>query len=187
MSSRLSLIISLLFVNSVHAECYSRIAMNNKIQDQMVAIANIQKIIVPISETQNKCIVNFRAQVHGAWHTIEGEATGVKADNTDTLCTQALNSSSRNFLTQSGISKLSVEQNMVCTDQRIAKTRLVKVGDSIKESEVAPHPNFPKRFEYRNTFCRWFMEPEVRVGDIIQRQGIVCRIRDDEWQVVDKW
>ena len=187
MSSRLSLIISLLFVNSASAECYSRIAMNNKIQDQMVAIANIQKTVVPISTTQNKCIVNFRAQVNGEWHTIEGEATGPKADNTDPLCTHALNSTRRNFLTQSGVNNVSVEQDMVCTDQSIARTRAVKIGDQIRESEVAPHPNFPRRFEYRNTFCRWFMEPEARVGDIIQRQGIVCRIRDDEWQVVDKW
>ena len=187
MPSRLSLIIALLFASSVQAECYSRIAMNNRIQDQMIAIANIQKTIVPISETQNKCIVNFRAQLNGAWHTIEGEAVGIKADNTDPLCTQALNSSRRNFLTQFGTNDVTVEQNMVCTDQVIAKLHPVKVGDTIKESEVAPHPNFLKRFEYRNTFCRWFMEPEVRVGDIIQRQGIVCRIRDDEWQVVDKW
>lgn len=187
MSSKLSLIISLLFVNSVHAECYSRTAMNNKIQDQMVAIANIQKTVVPVNETQNKCIVNFRAQVNGSWHTIEGEAIGPKADNTDPLCTQALNSTRRNFLTQSGVNTVSVEQNMVCTDQTIAKTHPVKIGDTIRESEVAPHPNFPRRFEYRNTFCRWFMEPEVRVGDIIQRQGIVCRINNEDWQVVDKW
>ena len=63
MSSRLSLIVAVLFANSASADCYSRIAMNNKVQDQMVAIANIQKTVTPISDTQNKCVVNFRAQV----------------------------------------------------------------------------------------------------------------------------
>ena len=187
MSSKLSLIISLLFLNSAHAECYSRTAMNNRLQDQMVAIANIQKTVTPISDTQNKCVVNFRAQIANNWYTIEGEATGPKEENTDPLCTQALNSTKRQFLSQLGVNRVSVEQDMVCTDQNIAKTRVVKLGDTIRESEVTPHPNFLKRFEYRNTFCRWFMETEGRVGDIIQRQGIICRIRDDEWQVVDKW
>lgn len=187
MSSRLSLIVAVLFANSASADCYSRIAMNNKVQDQMVAIANIQKTVTPVSDTQNKCVVNFRAQVAGEWHTIEGEAVGPKVANTDPLCTQALNSSRRKFLTQSGVNSVSVEQDMVCTDQSIARTHAVKIGDQIRESEVAPHPTYPRRFEYRNTFCRWFMETEASVGDIIQRQGIICRIRDNEWQVVDKW
>ena len=187
MSSRLSLIVALLFANSASAECYSRIAMNNKIQDQMVAIANIHKPLTPVSVTQNKCVVNFRAQVAGEWYSIEGEAVGPRIANTDPLCTQALNSSRRKFLTQSGVNSVSVEQDMVCTDQSIARTRAVKIGDQIRESEVAPHPTYPRRFEYRNTFCRWFMETEASVGDIIQRQGIICRIRDNEWQVVDKW
>jgi hypothetical protein len=32
------------------------------------------------------------------------------------------------------------------------------------------------------------MEPEVHPGrDLLQRQGIICQVNGNEWQVVDKW
>jgi hypothetical protein len=91
------------------------------------------------------------------------------------------------ILSRADGNRIAMEQNMVCTDQPIAQIRKVNIGDHLQESEVLPHPNFPKQFVYRTSACRWFIEPEVHPGDLLQRQGIICRLHDNEWQVVDKW
>jgi hypothetical protein len=84
--------------------------------------------------------------------------------------------------------RMSVEQNMVCTDQPVIQVRSVKRGEMVRESEVRPHPYFPKPFAYRTATCRWFIEPEVHPGrDLLQRQGIICQTNGNEWQVIDKW
>ena len=83
---------------------------------------------------------------------------------------------------------MQLEQNMVCDERPVVQVRPVQRGEHVHESEVLPHPNFPKPFIYRTSVCRWFIEPEVRPGrDLLQRQGIICQLHDNEWQVVDKW
>ena len=82
---------------------------------------------------------------------------------------------------------MTIEQNMVCTDRPEIQVRQVQIGDQVRESEVRPHPNFPKPFNYKSTQCRLFMEPEVRGGDLLRRQGVICRSHGPDWKVVDKW
>jgi hypothetical protein len=153
----------------------------------ITSIADVQPLVVPISATQNKCIVNFRAQVNGSWITAEGENIGPKTQSEAVLCKGAMDQGRTQLLSRADGKSLAVEQNMVCTDQTIPKIRKVDIGDLVQESEVLPHPNFTKRFAYHSVTCRWFAEPEARSGDLLHRQGIICRIHDNEWQVVDKW
>jgi hypothetical protein len=40
--------------------------------------------------------------------------------------------------------RMTIEQNMVCTDRPEIQVRQVRIGDQVRESEVRPHPNFPK-------------------------------------------
>lgn len=182
-------IIALAVVTSANAQadCYVRSAMTNQTAISITSIADVQPLVVPISATQNKCIVNFRAQVNGQWITAEGENVGPKTQSEAILCKGAMDQGRTQILSRADGKSLAVEQNMVCTDQTIPKIRKVKIGDLLQESEVLPHPNFTKRFAYHNVTCRWFAEPEVRSGDLLHRQGIICRIHDNEWQVVDKW
>ena len=182
----LSLILAMSMAGSAYSECYSRIAMNNKTQDNMLTITDVQRTVVPVSQTQAKCVVNYRAQIDGTWHTVEGEAVGLKSTNSDSICAEAVSSSKRQFLLQNG-NQVNIEQDMVCTDQTIPTIKPVEIGDRIRESQVVPHPNFLKRFEYRAAQCRWFIEAEAISRDLVQRQGIICQIRDSDWQVVDKW
>ena len=172
----LSLILAMSMAGSAYSECYSRIAMNNKTQDKMLTITDVQRTVVPVSQTQAKCVVNYRAQIDGTWHTVEGEAVGLKSTNSDSICAEAVSSN-----------RVNIEQDMVCTDQTIPTIKSVEIGDRIRESQVVPHPNFLKRFEYRAAQCRWFIEAEAISRDLVQRQGIICQIRDSDWQVVDKW
>ena len=169
------------------AECYVRSAMTNHTAVKITSITDVQPMVVPISATQNKCIVNFRAQVDGAWITAEGESVGSRSLSDADLCRGAMDQGRTQILSRADGNSLALEQNMVCTDRPEIQVRNVRIGDQVRESEVRPHPNFPKRFVYHNATCRWFAEPIVRSNDLRHQQGIICQIHDNEWQVVDKW
>jgi hypothetical protein len=172
---------------TAQAECYVRSAMTNQTAVQISNVADVRPWVVPISPTQNKCIVNFRAQVNGEWITVEGENIGPKTVSEALLCKGAMDQGRTQILSRASGKTLSLEQNMVCTDQTLPKIRRVEIGDRLQESEVLPHPNFPKRFVYHNATCRWFAEQDIRNGDLRQKQGIICWSHENEWQVVDKW
>jgi len=172
---------------TAQAECYVRSAMTNQTAVQITNVTDVRPWVVPISPTQNKCIVNFRAQVNGEWITVEGENVGPKTVSEALLCKGAMDQGRTQILSRANGKTLSLEQNMVCTDQTLPKIRRVEIGDRLQESEVLPHPNFPKRFVYHNATCRWFAEQDVRNGDLRHKQGIICRSHENEWQVVDKW
>jgi hypothetical protein len=187
MRSKVPLILALI-ATSAYSECYVRSAVTNQTSMSITAVADVEPLVVPISATQNKCIVNFRAQVNGEWITAEGEKVGPKTMSEKDLCAGAIDSGRIQILSRANGSNLAVEQNMVCNDQPEIKVRVVRRGEFVRESEVRPHPNFPRPFVYRSAQCRWFIEPEVHPGrDLLQRQGIICQVNGNEWQVVDKW
>jgi len=181
-------LILLLSATTAYSECYVRSAVTNQNTMTIEAVADIDPFVVPISSTQNKCIVNFRAQVNGRWITADGERIGPRSMTEKELCDSAIDSGRIQILSRANGGRMTVEQNMVCTDQPEIKVRVVKRGEMVRESEVRPHPNFPRPFVYRTSQCRWFIEPEVHPGrDLLQRQGIICQVSGNEWQVVDKW
>ena len=181
-------LILLLASASAHSECYVRSAVTNQTAMSITSIADAEPLVVPVSATQQKCIVNFRAQVNGKWITAEGERVGPKSMSEKELCNGAIDSGRIQILSRADGNRMSIEQNMVCNDQPEIQVRSVRRGEMVRESEVRPHPNFPRPFVYRTSQCRWFIEPEVHPGrDLLQRQGIICQTNGNEWQVVDKW
>ena len=174
-------------VTTAQAECFVRSAMTAQTSVNITSVTDVQPLVVPISATQNKCIVTFRAQVDGAWITAEGESVGPKNVSEKMLCQGAMDQGRTQIMSRADGNLVNVEHNMVCTDQKLPEVRKVAIGDHVQESEVMPHPTFPKRFGYRSTWCRWFIEPEVKAGDLSNRQGIICQLHDADWQVVDKW
>jgi hypothetical protein len=187
MRSAISLILAVA-ATSAYGDCYVRSAMTTQTKMSITAVADVDPFVVPISFTQNKCIVNFRAQVNGQWITAEGERVGPKTMSEQELCASAVDQGRVQILSRAEGGNVNLEQNMVCDDRPARQVRRVQRGERVRESEVLPHPNFPKPFRYRTSTCKWFIEPEVRPGrDLLQRQGIICQLHDSEWQVVDKW
>jgi hypothetical protein len=181
-------LILLLLAGAAQAECYVRSAVTNQTKINIAEIADVDSWVVPVSATQNKCIVNFRAQVNGAWITAEGERVGPKDLTEKELCRGAVDQGRVQILSRANGGRMSVEQNMVCDDRPVIQVRKVQRGEHVRESEVLPHPAFPRPFVYRTSTCRWFIEPEVHPGrDLLQRQGIICQLHASDWQVVDKW
>ena len=181
-------LILLLVVTTAQGNCYVRSAVTSQATMSITAVADIDPLVVPISATHNKCIVMFRAQVNGEWITAEGEKTGLKSISEKDLCAGAVDSGRIQMLSRATGANVTIEQNMVCNEQPEIRVRMVRRGEMVRESEVRPHPHFPRPFVYRTNQCRWFIEPEVHPGrDLLQRQGIICQVNGNEWQVVDKW
>ena len=184
---RLTAIVLAVVATTAQAECYVRSAMTNQTRASITSITDIEPLVVPISSTQNKCIVTYRAQVNNKWVTVEGTSVGAKSLSEEELCRGAIDSSRAQVLSRADAGNLAVETNMVCDERPEIKVKNVRIGDVVRESEVRPHPNFPRPFKYRTAQCRWFIEPEPRNSDLLQRQGIICQSIGNEWRVIDKW
>ena len=160
-----ALILLLSLPTKAHSECYVRSAMTSLASMSITSIADMDPMVVPISPTHNKCLVSFRAQVNGGWITVEAEKVGLKNIPEKQLCDEAIEQGRIQVLSRLNPGQIQVEQSMVCDERPAIKVRSVKRGEVILESEVRPHPNFPKPFTYRTSKCRWFIEPEVHPGN----------------------
>ena len=177
-------------VSVANAECFMRSSTLNEIKGRIERSADINRVVVPLNNNQQKCTVTFRIMVDGVWHTAQGDAIGSLNIGDNQLCAQAQDVGRARLLQSIDGSRSSVTQEMVCTDQNIPKWKPVKTGDIIRESEVAPHWDLNKRqsFVHRGMECRWFIETmPYSVGGMVQSQGIMCRMANERWLVSDKW
>ncbi len=182
-----TVVLGMIVAGSVSAQCYVRQAMTTKQKSQIARITDVQTLAVPVSTTHHKCIVTFRAQIDDQWFTGEGEKTAPRTLPEKELCQAALDSGRIQILSRATARDLTVETSMVCDERPEIRVRNVRIGDTVRDSEVRPHPNFPRPFRYLGTQCRWFMEPVLKNQDLGQYQGIICQSHGSEWRVVDKW
>lgn len=182
-------VIAMMLPLAASAECYMRSATVKDTKQAITRIADIQRSVVPVSKDQFKCVVAFRVEINHVWYTSEGSSVGANADSMDQICSQALDSGRSYILQKVGGATMKSEQEMVCRDDPLPEVKAVKIGEIVKISELAPHPQKPDFFEYKGAQCRWFVESDfdpVR-RDLFQWQGIACLLRKGEWQVVDKF
>lgn len=173
---------------TANAECYMRSVSVAGASRSIERIADVRRTILPYGD-QKTCLVQFRVQANGQWYSAEGEASGPADTNPGQLCGRALDLGRSQFLTKiSATKKIQAEELMICSDQPEIKPReAVKVGDVVRESEVNPHPKKPYLFPYKGTYCKWFIETDAVGTDLMQYQGIICRVRNTDWQVIDKF
>ena len=170
---------------TAHAECFTRSAMTNQMKARIERVTDLHSTVVPTTEGQKRCTVSFRAFINGDWHSGEGTSQANPSIPDAQVCSQALNSG-RTFLLQSvGGSSLTAEQEMVCSDEPKPSVRLVKVGEVIRESQVQPHAYQRRSFVYNGATCRWFSQFDPHEVVLEPAQGIMCRMNNDLWKVVD--
>ena len=182
-----TVILGVMVTTTVEAQCYVRQTMTAQQQARIARVTDVQTLAVPFSATHHKCIVTFRAQLDGEWITGEGEHTAPRTVSEADVCKSAMDSGRLQILNRASAKNLTVETNMVCDERPEIRVRNVRIGDTVRESEVRPHPNFPRPFRYLGAQCRWFIEPVYRNQDMGQFQGIICHNNGAEWRVVDKW
>lgn len=178
----------LALTTSAYADCYLRSITVNEMKARIQRKSDAQREVVFLGNGMARCTVTFRVQINNAWYTAQGRADGDVKLGEAQLCAQAEDGSRARILQDVGGMETSVSQEMVCTDQELPKWKPVKKGDTVRESEVAPDPDYRESFAYRGMECRRFLETVTYgVGGLVQNKGVICRIRNDEWFVFDKW
>lgn len=74
-----------------------------------------------------------------------------------------------------------------CVEEPPVEIRKVKIGDYVRIGQVQSHPTQRSPFMYRGAVCWWFSEPGAKGRDMIMYQGIMCEVKPNVWQVVDKF
>jgi hypothetical protein len=172
---------------NVNAECFTRSAMTNQMKARIERITDLHQTVVPTREGQKRCTVSFRAWINGDWHSGEGMSQTNPSIPDAQVCSQALHSGQTFLLQSIGGSNLTAEQEMVCSDEPKPQVRMVRVGDVIAESEVQPHALRRRPFVYNGSVCRWFTQMDSSHVVLDPSEGIMCRMTNDQWKVVDKF
>ena len=180
----------LIFLAGVaNAECYIRSATVANANGSIERVADYRRDIVPTNSDKNICRITFRAYINGKWYLAQGEEVISAWGHTDKACAKAKQAATTNILDSVAGNKVTVKQEMMCTDEPMPVTkRNVQLGDIVRESEVQPHPIHFDNFRYRGALCRWFVESVPQIGRIDMSQGIMCRVSEQKlWKIVDKW
>lgn len=186
------LLLALVLAQSAHAECYSRSSTLNQFNGAIERTSDLARDIVMMPPDDMQCTVTFRVMLSGVWHTAQGQARGSRLMNENQLCAQAQDSGRVRVMERVDGSRTTMSQELVCTDQDLPQTRKtpVKIGDIIRESEVAPHWDLKQRasFVERGMECRAFMETlPYGTSGMVQSFGKICKLDNNRWRVVDKW
>jgi hypothetical protein len=180
----------MLLAGAANAECYIRSTSVVNSNASIERIADYKRTVLPTADNKNRCQVTFRAYIGNKWYLASGEEIANTPASLETACAKAKQSATSNILESVSGNKITMHQDMICTDEPLPKFKpYVKIGDVVQESEVQPHPIYPDNFRYRAALCRWFAEATPEAGRINTKQGIMCRMRSDQklWKVVDKW
>jgi hypothetical protein len=183
------LIILLATAGIAHAECYTRSSAISRAASRIERMTDLEQTLMPAEGKQVRCRVTFRALIDSQWHTAEGDAVGPSGSNPNAVCAQALNTGRSSILVSVAGSNVTMNQELICTDQAIpTSVPVVNIGDTVKDSQVQPHPIHRSLFPFRGSLCRWFIESRPGAEQVDMSQGIICRARDQtDWRVVDKW
>lgn len=167
--------------------CYIRSSTVNDLKAKVQKQVDVQRDIVPINSRENRCIVTSRLLISGQWYTAQGQAQGDNTMDQNQLCARAMDTGRANVLQEIQGSEVSQRQDMVCTDQNIPQWRVVRVGDTVRESEVTPDPDSPASFAFKGMECKRFIETVPYGTGIIQNKGVICRMYNNSWKVYKKW
>ena len=167
-----------------NAECYLRSNSIGEAQANIERVADIQFSPVKLANGDTKCTATYSALIKGKWHLAEGTAT---AKDKDQACQTAQNFGNAKLLEQISGTKLTVNQEVLCTDQDLPRPRTTKKGDIVRISEVNINPAWPKPMLLDGAKCVWFLESKFTGSDLSRPQGIMCQVTDTGWQVIDKF
>lgn len=150
--------------------------------------STIRREVVPDSQNQKKCMVDFRVRVGATWHTAFGEYVWDGHMPVSHACAVAVSRAEDDVRQRIGKSQSIGERTLICKDQPklnlLDKTQIGTVGEV---GQFRPHPEFRDRFYHNGTQCKWFVDTKFVKNDVRTFQGIVCQLEHDKWVVVDKF
>jgi len=178
----------LLATTLAHAECYMRSSIKLTRQTVSSQPVDWQKLVTP-DAAGKKCVIRYRIQINNNWETVEG--IGV-APTEGAACAQALDVTRGSVLEEVTPTRVSADNQMVCSDLPEIRVHPVRIGDIIWQSEVDIHtiPAERREFWYKRSRCRMFVERDSKNANLWLYQGVICQNNtspNSKWQVIDKY
>ena len=150
--------------------------------------SDVRAEVVPGLGGGRKCMVNFRARIGADWHTAFGEYEWPGDRPRDEACAVALKRAEDSVRERVGRSQVVSEKALICNDNPDLKTlRQTNPGTVGELAQFRPHPDRPREFWYNGAPCRFFIDSAYVRNDIKTFEGIICRLQDSKYVVVDKF
>ena len=175
-------------VSVMASEC---VLQDRTVSRSTVTIAERSKItqeVVPGANGNRRCMVNLRVRVGSNWHTAFGEHEWPGDRPREEACAVAVKNAEADVIERVGRVNTLSEKTMVCSDRPdLDALRSTNPGTVAELHQFRPHPDFPREFWHNGAPCRYFLDSAYVKKDIRTFQGVICRVHDARWVVVDKW
>ena len=150
--------------------------------------ADIRTEVVPAFNGGRKCMVNFRARINTEWHTAFGEYEWPGDRPREEACAVALKRAEDSVRERVGRSQVMTEKTLICNDNPDLRTlRQTNPGTIGDLSQFRPHPEYTREFWHNGAPCRFFLDSAYVGADIKTFQGVICKVNQSKWVVVDKF
>ena len=156
-----------------------------------VTIAERSKItpeVVPSINNGKRCMVTFRVRIGSEWHSAHGEYEWAGDRPREEACAVAVTRAESEVRERVGRLQTVSEKTMICTDRPdLDALRSTNPGTVAELHQFRPHPDFPREFWHNGAPCRYFLDSAYVQSDVRTFQGVICKVHDSRWVVVDKW
>ena len=170
------------------SEC---VLQDRTVSRSTVTIAERSKIkpeVVPTVNNGRKCMVTFRVRIGADWHSAFGEYEWAGDRPREEACTVAVKRAEDEVRERVGKLQTVSEKTMICSDRPdLDALRSTNPGTIAELHQFRPHPDHPREFWHNGAPCRYFLDSAYVRQDVRTFQGVICRIHESKWVVVDKW
>ena len=150
--------------------------------------SKIKPEVVPSVNNGRKCMVTFRVRIGADWHSAHGEHEWTGDRPREEACTVAVKRAEDEVRERVGRLQTVSEKTMICTDRPdLDALRSTNPGTVAELHQFRPHPDFPREFWHNGAPCRYFLDSAYVQQDVRTFQGVICKIHESKWVVVDKW
>ena len=175
-------------VTVLASEC---VLQDRTVSRSTVVIAERSRItpeVVPSVNNGRKCMVTFRVRIGTDWHSAHGEYEWAGDRPREEACTVAVKRAEDEVRERVGRLQTINEKTMICSDRPdLDALRNTNPGTVAELHQFRPHPDFPREFWHNGAPCRYFLDSAYVRQDVRTFQGVICKIHDSKWVVVDKW
>ena len=148
----------------------------------------IRPEVVPALNGGRKCMVTFRVRINNDWHSAFGEYEWAGDRPREEACAVAVSRAEDEVRARVGRTQTVSEKTMVCSDRPdLDALRSTNPGTVSELHQFRPHPDHPREFWHNGAPCRYFLDSAYIRSDVRTFQGVICKVHDSKWVVVDKW
>lgn len=185
---RLIFLLSLVPALAQAGDCVLQDRTVSQAQVQIDERSPIRRSVVPYTNGQRKCVVDFRVRIGATWHSAFGDHVWPGDRPESEACAIAVVRAEDQVRERVGLTQTVSEKILVCKDEpklaSFSRTQIGTVGDI---GQFRPHPEYTRRFYHNGTQCKWFLDTNFTGRDVRTFQGIICQINANDWVVVDKF